>query len=122
MSDYTVLEQATQSNRATVVIEYAVPGGNNTAGLAWSTVVAETRSARGETGTTVNPRKTADAAHLAALDAGTIVEVVTSFEYNAYLSDAAKAAALDGFVAGRIAEYVNEFAARFRFYGTVRTV
>ena len=118
MATYTVLANSAKENRSTVVIEFDVPVGDNSAGVAWRTVVAEVRTEDGS----VNPREQANTAHLALLDAGEIVEITLTVEYDAGLSDAGKVAVLDTAVAEKVAEFTSEFAALYKFYGTVRTV
>ena len=118
MAVYTILENAAKENRSTVVIEFDVPTGSNSANVPWRTVVAEVRTEDG----TVNPRKQADTPHAVLLDAGEIVEITLTVEYDAGLSDAGKVAVLDAAVAEKVAEFTSEFAALYAFYGTVRTV
>ena len=118
MATYTVLVNSAKSNSSTVVIEFDVPTGSNSASVLWRTIVAEVRTEDG----TVNPRKQTDAPHIALLDAGEIVEILLTVEYDAGLSDADKVAELDTAVAEKVAEFTSEFAALYKFYGTVRTV
>ena len=125
MATYTVLENAAKSNRSNVVVEFDVPVGDNSANVAWRAIVAELRAVEQATPdaiATVNPRKLGHTAYLASLDAGQIVEVPLSVEYNANLSNAAKVAVLDAAVAAKVTEFTSEFASLYEFYGTERTV
>ena len=125
MADYTILEQSYEANTAKVVIEYDVATnhpGNNNAGVAWTAVVSELRAAANQAGITNNPRRTADATYIGNLDSGNLMEIVATFEYDANLSDAAKATALDNDVAVRISQETAEFANKYKYFGTVRSV
>ena len=116
MAVYTILANSVKGNSSSVVIEFPVPAGDNTAGVSWRSVVAELRSESGS----VNPRKATDMTHVAALDAGSVMELQLTVEYDAGLSDAAKLAFLDAAVAEKVAEFTKEFAALYKFYGKVR--
>ncbi len=69
---------------------------------------------------TVNPRKLSDATHVASLDAGQIVEVSLSVEYDANLNNGQKVAVLDVAVEAKVTEFTNDFGNLYEFYGTVR--
>ena len=118
MAIYTILTNAALSNRSNVVVEFDVPTGSNSASVPWRTIVAEVRTEDG----TVNLRKQADTAHLALLDSGAIVEITLTVEYDANKSDAEKVAVIDAAVVEKVAKFTSEFAALYKFYGTVRTV
>ena len=120
MATYTVLRNSEKRNRSDVVIEFDVPSGSNTAGVPWQTVVAELRAA--SPNATVNPRKLADGPYWESLDAGQIVEVSLSVEYDANLSNGAKVVVLDAAVVAKVAEFTVEFASLYEFYGTERPV
>lgn len=122
MAIYTVLDQSETENTATVVIEYSVPGGNNAAGVPWSQVVSQVRVADGLAGTTINPRKVGNNGYINGLNNGSTYELAYTHSYGRYLSNAAKAASLDAGVLARIAQFTDEFAGRYRFYGMERTV
>lgn len=123
MADYTILRNSEKRNRSDVVIEFPVPGGSNTAGVAWQTVVAELRAVeQSDAQVTANPRKLMDGSYVASLDAGQIVEVALSVKYDANLTNAEKVAVLDAAVTVKVAEFTAEFANLYEFYGTERTV
>ncbi len=118
MAAYTIIANSAKSNSSTVVIEFPVPAGNNAAGVPWRTVVAELRDQVGS----VNPRKVSDTGYVGSLDAGAVMEIEHTVEYDAGLSNAAKVAVLDAAVADRVAEFTTDFAALYEFYGTERNV
>lgn len=121
-TDYTVIRNSDLKNTADVVIEYIVPAaGNNTAGIQWRTVVAEVRANAGESGT-ANPRKRTDTAYLASLDSGAVLELAHTVEYDANLTTAQKATALDAAVTTKIAEFTTDFQNIYQFYGIERSV
>ena len=122
MADYTILRNSEKDNRSDVIIEFPVPATSNTAGVGWQTVVAEIRAAEVDGPVTANPRKVDTVAYVAQLDAGELVEVPLSVEYNANLTDGQKVAVLDAAVAARVAAYTTEFVSLYNFYGTERTV
>ena len=121
MAAYTILRNSVKNNRSDVVVEFDVPVSNNDAGVGWRSVVTEERLDAGETGT-VNTRKRGYTAHIAKLDAGKIVEILMSVEYNANLTDSEKLAVIDAAVTAKVAEFTAEFGSLYRFYGTTRTV
>ena len=41
MAEYTILANSAKNNSSTVVIEFQVPGGSNSASVPWQTIVAE---------------------------------------------------------------------------------
>ena len=125
MAVYTILTNAALSNSSTVVIEFPVPAGNNTAGVPWRTIVKELRTeARvGELRTEVgsaNPHKASNLAHVALLDAGEVMEIMLTVAYDAKLSDDEKFALLDAAVEAEVARFNIEFKALHKFYGTER--
>ena len=125
MAVYTILANSAKNNRSTVVIEFPVPAGDNVAGVPWRTIVAELRTEAGvvelrtEAGS-ANPHKASNPAHVALLDAGEVMEIMLTVDYNAKLSDDEKFAVLDAAVAEKIAKFKTEFAALYKFYGEVR--
>jgi len=124
VADYTILRNSEKKNRSDVVIEFPVPATLNDAGVAWRDVVAELRAvaqAVTDAEPTMNPRKVGDGVYLAQLDAGELIELSLSVEYDAGLSNAAKVAVLDSAVSDRVAEYTVTFADLYEFYGTDRT-
>ena len=121
MADYTILRNSDEDNRSTVVIEFPVPATSNTALVPWQTIVAEVRAASGDTSTR-NPRKVDDSVYVAQLDAGEIVELGLTVEYNANATDVAKLAVIDAAVTSEVASFTADFAAEYEFYGTERTV
>jgi hypothetical protein len=123
MADYTILSNSVKQNRSEVVIEFTVPGGSNTAGVGWQTVVAELRAqeqASPDAAVTVNPRKLTDGPYVASLDAGQIVELALTVEYDANLTNGQKVAVLDVAVADKVTKFTNDFGNLYEFYGTVR--
>lgn len=122
MATYTILEQSESENTATMCIEFAVPAGNNAAGVTWQSVVSQIRTADGEAGSTLNTTKVGNGAYIATLDSGAVKEILYTHEYDRYLTDGQKATALDAAVVAHIAEYTNDFSARHNFYGMERTV
>ena len=122
MATYTVLSQSEEANSATVVVEFAVPAGNNDAGVASSQIVSQVRTADGLSGTTVNPRRVGNNGFINQLNTGSLVEASYTHHYNRYLGNAAKAAALDAGVTAFLNQFTTDFASRYRFYGTERTV
>ena len=125
MAVYTILTNAALSNSSTVVIEFPVPVGNNIADVPWRTIVAELRTEAGgvelrtEAGS-ANPHKASNPAHVALLDAGTIMEIQLTVAYDAKLSDDEKFALLDSAVEAEVARFDIEFIALHKFYGTER--
>ena len=116
MAAFTVIESSELDNSVTAVWSYTVPGGNNAAGVAWSDVVAEIRTFNGEAGTSLNPR--ASAAHIAALDAGTILEQTTTADgFSAKANNTTKLNQLKAAINADEAAYVTAFANRYKFYG-----
>ncbi len=128
MADYTILANSVKENRSDVVIEFPVPGGSNSATptkRSWQSIVAEVRAveqASPDATVTSNPRKVSDGPYVASLDAGQIIEVALSVEYDANLTNAEKVAVLDAAVAERVSGFTAEFASTYEFYGTVRTI
>ncbi len=125
MADYTILANSVKENRSDVVIEFPVPAGSNTASVPWQTVVAELRAvgqASPDAAVTSNPRKVSDGPYVASLDAGQIIEVALSVEYDANLTNGQKVAVLDAAVVQRVSGFTAEFASTYEFYGTVRTI
>ena len=125
MAVYTILANSAKNNRSTVVIEFPVPTGDNTAGVAWRDIVKELRTETGvaelrnEPGS-VNPRKASDTAHITALDAGSVIELQLTVDYDAGLTNTEKVAVLDAAVAAKVTEFTVEFANLYQFYGTER--
>ena len=116
MAAFVIIESSTLDNSVTAVWTYTVPGGDNAAGVAWSDVVAEIRAYNGEAGTSLNPR--ASAAHISALDAGTILEQTTTADgFSANASNTEKLDALKTAINEDEAAYVTAFANRYKFYG-----
>ncbi len=125
MATYTVLVNSELQNRSDLVIEYAVLAGSNAAGVAWQTVVAELRAVEQtspDAQPTSNPRKTTDAAYIASLDAGSVLEIPLSVEYDANLSNGAKVAVLDAAATDKVSAFIAAFSSLYEFYGTVRTI
>ena len=118
MAAYTILANSAKNNRSTVVIEFPVPGGNNSASVPWQTIVAELRTEAGS----VNPRKASNMTHVAALDAGAVVEISLTVDYDAGLTNTEKVTVLDAAVAAEITRFTVEFADINQFYGTERSV
>ena len=118
MAEYTILANSAKNNRSTVVIEFSVPGGNNSASVAWQTIVAELRTEAGS----VNPRKASNMTHVAALDAGTVVEISLTVDYDAGMTNGEKVTELDAAVAAKVTEFTAEFANLYQFYGIERTI
>ena len=116
MAVYTILANSSKNNRSTVVIEFEVPVGDNTAGVSWQDIVAELRDESGS----VNPRKVADTAHITALDAGSVMELQLTVDYDAGLTNTEKVAVLDAAVAEKVTGFTTEFANLYQFYGTER--
>ena len=125
MATYTVLRNSEKRNRSDVVIEFPVPSGDNSAipdAVAWTAIVAEVRAveqATPDATATVNPRKQGHTAYLASLDAGQIVEVPLSVEYDANLTNGEKVTILDAAVDAKVTEFTSEFAALYEFYGYI---
>ncbi len=116
MAAFTVIRSSPLDNSVTAVWSYTVPGGNNSAGVAWSDVVAELRAAAGEAGTSLNPR--ASAAHIAALDAGTFLERTTTADgFSAKANNTTKLNQLKAAITADEAAFVTSFANEFKFYG-----
>jgi len=125
MADYTILANSVKENRSDVIIEFPVPAGNNTAGIAWRSVVAELRAveqASPDSVVTSNPRRVSDAAYVGLLDAGSVMEIPLSVGYDANLNNAGKLAVLDAAVTAKVSEFTAGFGSTYRFYGTTRTV
>ncbi len=124
MADYTILRNSVKNNSSDVIIEFPVPGTKNSATptkRSWQSIVAEVRVEAGESGTR-NPRKATDVAHIAALDAGQVVEVPLTVEYDGNSSNTAKLAVIDAAVTAKVSSFTSEFVSLYRFYGTVRTI
>ena len=125
MAVYTILANSAKNNRSTVVIEFEVPVGDNTAGVAWRDIVKELRTEAGvaelrtEAGS-ANPHKASNPAHVALLDAGEVMEIMLTVDYDAKLSDDEKFAVLDAAVAEKVTAFNTEFLALHKFYGTER--
>ena len=125
MAVYTILANSVMSNRSTVVIEFEVPVGDNVAGVAWRDIVKELRTEAGsaelrtEAGS-ANPHKASNPAHVASLDAGEVMEIMLTVDYNAKLSDDEKFALLDAAVEAEVARFDIEFIALHKFYGAER--
>lgn len=130
MTDYTVIRNSVFRNRSDVVLEVVIPSApsdQNAAGERWTDVISGLRAANGQTGTTENPYKTSDVAHINNLDAGEIVEASISVSYNANLTEAEKDAIVDAAVQTRAAELwvgdgTGELEKLYQFAGKTRTV
>ena len=74
MTQYYALAGSARGNSVKVVIHIQVPGTNNAAGVAWSSIAADYKTSR--TGDTVSevPASMLEAGAQAALDAGTLYE------------------------------------------------
>ena len=116
MAEYTILANSAKNNRSTVVIEFPVPGGSNSASVPWQTIVAELRDEPGS----VNPRKAFNMTHIASLDAGSVMELQLTVDYDAGMSNGEKVTVLDAAVAAKVTEFTVEFANLYQFYGTER--
>ncbi len=121
MATYTILRNSVKNNRSDVIIEFPVPTTSNDAGLGWRSVIAGVRAADGVAGS-VNPLKASNASHVADLDAGRIIEIPLTVEYDAKMSNTQKVAVLDVAVIEKVASFTSEFGSLYRFYGTTRTV
>ena len=125
MAVYTILTNAALSNSSTVVIEFPVPVGDNTAGVPWRTIVKELRTEAGVAelrteARSANPHKASNPAHVALLDAGKVMEIMLTVAYDAKLSDDEKFAVLDAAVEAEVVRFDIEFKALHKFYGTER--
>ena len=116
MAVYTILANSVKNNSSTVVIEFPVPAGKNTAGVPWQTIVAELRDEPGS----VNPRKASNMTHIAALDAGSVMEISLTVDYDAGMTNGEKVTVLDAAVAAKVTEFTVEFANLYHFDGTER--
>ena len=116
MAVYTILANSAKNNSSTVVIEFEVPVGDNVAGVSWRDIVKELRDESGS----VNPRKASDTAHITALDAGSVMELQLTVDYDAGLTNTEKVAVLDAAVAEKVTGFTAEFANLYQFYGTER--
>lgn len=120
MANLHILERTGDDFR--VVVHVSVPGGNNSAGLAWVTAVL--RSGRG--GTTILPSGdgtggTIAAAELTSIQAGSLVEVVTTLRIlSAGQSGAQINAYLDGEFTRITTETQGALQAALAQYGRVR--
>lgn len=127
MADYYVVQQNDRGDTISVIIHFPVPAGNNDATptpKAWQAIVAELRTAAGEAGSSQVPWATAPM--LAALDTGSVYELAHSFQDETdnvdTLTPAQRATNLDAAVQAKIAEFTEDFAEVYQFYGTERTV
>jgi len=121
MATYTILRNSKKNNSSDIVIEFTVPGGNNSANIPWRTIVSQVRADAGQTGSQ-NTLKAGNAAHVTKLDAGQIVEIQLTVKYDANALVADKVAALDAAATAKIAEFTSEFGSLYQFYGTERTI
>ena len=115
MATYTILTNSPSNNSSTVVIDFPVPNGSNDAGVPWQSVVAELRTDSGS----INPRKEFEVAHVASLDAGEVIEIELTVEYNAKLPNDQKIAILNSAVNDEIERFTAEFSILNKFYGLV---
>lgn len=116
--DYHIVSGSDLGDTVTVVADYLVPSGSNDATRTWKSVVAELRTAAGETGTSQVPWRT----DFTLLDAGDIKEVQFTVEDDAHKTTVDRATFLDTYVGNYMTEYASEFAKRYRFYGLTRSI
>ena len=118
--DYTILTQAPLENRVSAICEFAVPAGNNAAGVGWQAIVSATRALTDQVGTTIKPG--ASAAHITALDDGSLIELSITVEYDAKLAAGAKLTEIESLLNAEMDQRIAEFTSRYRYAGKTGSV
>lgn len=106
-------------HRYTAVVHAVTPAGNNVAGVSWATALVNSglNTTVMATGTGAGQITSAEAAQIAA---GTVFEVVVSWENNPAWNNAQRQADLDLRAQQAITEKQAELSSRLRLFGATR--
>ncbi len=125
MADYILLESADKQNQVRVVVHTPVPNSNNAVNVKWrDAVVAWVGSRTDPVGdmTSVVPVSLLPAGVQAARDAGVVYEWEGTVRFDANISNTAKLAAIDTWVADNEADEFARLQSILEFYGKTGSV
>ena len=112
---YYVLDGSPKGNRLRVAMHIAVPGGNNAAGTAWQTAVAEYVISRDQG--TISQVPGLSSGEQTKLDTGQLLEQVDQVEDDANAPPLERKANVEAHVTARAAEVSAELANRLQHWG-----
>ena len=120
-TNYYILAGNPKGTTVQVAFHVVVPGGNNAAGVAWQTAVAEYVAA--QEGGTASLVPGLAAGEQTKLDAGQLVEYVEGRHFGGRLaSDADRKANVETYVANRAVEITVELGKILQYWGETGSV
>lgn len=115
MADFHVMQTSPDKDTATVAIHAAVPGGNNSVGVAWATALLEYLG--GSQSTRVPWLAASNPTEATQITNGEVYESVETTHFDANATNAEKLSAMQSFVSTRQSQITSYLAEVLRFWG-----